>query len=669
MRICVLALFTTLLCAAATLAQPPDTMWTRAYGGTGPDEAFGVCAVSDGGFVAVGRSRSFSSEYNVFAVRVDAMGDTLWMRSYGGAGLDHAAGVCEVAGDGFLIAGYTTSFGAGFYDAYVIRLSNTGDTLWTRTYGTSGADFGYAIVPTADGGFAVAGSSAMSGPSLDAWLLKADANGNVIWQHTYGSTSTDEAFSLQRTSDDGYLLAGRSVPPNGMGTDMYAVRTNSAGDSLWTRRYGNDDWEEGAGAVETMDGGVFIAGWKRSSSNYDYNCFVVQADVNGNQMWSATYGGALMDRATALRQSSDGGAILAGYTASSGAGASDYYFLKFDTNGDTIWSRTCGGSGDDLLHALDVTSDGGYIAAGISNSYGHGSGDFWLVRLPGSAGVAGFVRDSVTNDPLPNVWVSAIGQMNRTRSDALGYFVLALPPGSTYDIITYGQCVARDTAFGVPVFIDSLTMRDLVLGIPEGVVSQTSVNIVAHNHITATETLMVYNTGLGVLDYSVTVNTVPPSGGWLSVVPASGFALPGDSAQLAVQVTADTTDDGVYDLFGWLIVHMNSCPDSVPRVDVIATILDADDPAALPPSTFSLSAYPNPFNPTTTLSFALPHEDRVELVIFDLLGREVRHLLDTRFAAGVHRVTFDAADLPSGLYIARLHTSTATLLQKLMMLK
>jgi hypothetical protein len=667
MRICWLALFTALLCAAAAFAQPPDTMWTRPYGGSGLDEALGVCTVSDGGFVTVGRTRSYSPQYDIFAVRVDAVGDTLWTRTYGGTGFDQADGVCEVTGSGFLLAGYTTSFGAGSYDVYVICITNAGDTLWTRTYGTSGSDFGYAILPTANSGFALAGSWSV-GQSLDAFLLKADANGNVIWQHTYGGGNTDEAFSLQRTADDGYLLGGRSVPPGSSRPDMYAVRTNSDGDTLWTRRYGNDDWEEGAGAVETMDGGAFVAGWKRNSTTYDYDIFVVRAGGNGNQLSSATYGGAQVDIATTLRQSSDGGTILAGYTSSSGAGGADYYFLKFDTNGDTTWSRTCGGTGNDRLYALEVTSDGGYITAGVSYSYGAG-GDFWLVRVLGFAGVAGFVRDTVTNNPLPNVWVSAIGQLNRARTDALGYFVLTLPPDSTYDIFTYGQCVARDTAFGVHVFLDSLTERDLLLGIPVGEIPQTSVNIVAHNHTTAAETLMVYNSGLGILDYSVTITTVPPNGGWLSVDPVSGSVPPGDSVGVAVQVTADTTDDGVYDLFGWLIVHMNSCPDSIPRVDVIATILDANDPGSPLPTSFSLSAYPNPFNPTTTLSFALPHEDRVELMIYDLLGREVRRLFDTRFAAGVHRITFDAADLPSGLYIARLHTSTATLYQKLMMMK
>ncbi len=669
MKTCLLALTAILFLGTMASAQPPDTMWTHAYGGGGQDIAFGVASISDGGFVAVGRSRSFSSDYGIFAVRVDAMGDTLWTRTYGGASFDQAAGVCEVSGNDFLIVGSTASYGAGSYDAYVIRISSAGDTLWTRTYGTPSLDYGYAIVPSADGGFALAGSTTTPGQSLNALLLKADANGNVIWQHSYGGTNVDEAFSLQQTSDNGYLLGGRSVPPGGVRPDMFAVRTNSAGDTLWTRRYGNEDWEEGAGAVETMDGGVFIAGWKQSISNNDNNFFVVRANANGNQQWSATYGGAFLDRATALRQSSDGGCILAGYTLSSGAGASDYYFLKFDTEGDTTWSRTCGGLGEDILYALDVTSDGGYIAAGMSSSYGQGGGDFWLVRLPGFAGVAGFVRDSVTNDPLPNVWVSAVGQPNRARTDGMGYFVLTLPPDTTYDIISYGQCVARDTAFAIPVFTDSLTRQDLVLGIPVGVVPQTSLNIVAYNHVATTDTLRIYNTGMGVLDVRVTTTTVIPASAWLSVNPSVTQIEAGDSALIEVTVTSDTTDTGVFDYYGYLTLHWNSCPDSVIQLDVIAVILDAENPRAALPNSFTLEAYPNPFNPTTTLSFAVPHDELATLTIYNVNGQVVQTLVDGFQRAGVHHFTINASTWASGVYLARLQTPSTSLTQKLLLLK
>jgi hypothetical protein len=345
------------------------------------------------------------------------------------------------------------------------------------------------------------------------------------------------------------------------------------------------------------------------------------------------------------------------------------FLIKLDTSGDTTWTVTAGGSGTEYLFGLTVTVDGGYVAAGATNSYGHGATDVWLVRYPGFSGVGGFAYDSVSGEPLPNVWVSAVDQPMRVRTDAFGYYVLTLPPEDTYDVITYGQCVERDTAFGIPVFTDSLTMHDFQLATPNGLVPQTSINLVAQNHDTASEPLVIYNDGLGLLDFMVAVTPVQPASSWLSVIPPSGSVLPGDSAIVAVQVHADTTDNGVFDFYGFLDVHMNSCPDSVIHVDVIATILDAEEEFVPQPLTFSLSAYPNPFNPATTLTFSLPHDATVSLVIYDLLGREMRRLHDAPATSGVHRVSFDASDLPSGIYVARLQAGATTISQKLVMLK
>jgi len=181
MKTCLLALFTLLLLTVISSAQPPDTMWTRAYGGTSFDEAYAVCAASDGGFVAVGRSRSFSAQFDYYAIRLNSMGDTLWTRTYGGTAYDHAYGVAEAANGGFIIIGSSQSYGAGSYDAYVVRINGSGDTLWTRTYGTTGVDFGYAIVSTTDGGWALAGSITVSGQSLNMMLTRIDDNGDIIW--------------------------------------------------------------------------------------------------------------------------------------------------------------------------------------------------------------------------------------------------------------------------------------------------------------------------------------------------------------------------------------------------------------------------------------------------------------------------------------------------------
>lgn len=655
------------LCAHAQ-PEPPDTLWTHTYGGANVDEALGVCATTDGGYVAVGRSRSFSAQFDVYAVRVNSMGDTLWTRTYGGNATDEANDVSEIPGIGFAIAGTTQSFGAGLSDIYVICIAENGDTLWTRTFGTSGLDFGYAVTTTLDGGIAVAGTTTVPNQSINMSLMKLNSQGDILWSRTYGDTNVDEAFSINQTPDGGFLLSGRTVPTGASVPDMYAVRTNSAGDTLWTRRVGNDDWEEGAGAIETSDGGTIVAGWKQVPGN-STDFYVVKTAANGTVLWSHTFGGSGVDRATSIRQSTDGGSILGGYTTSMGAGSSDMYFIKLDTNGDTTWTRTAGGAGADYLYAIAITADGGYIAAGATNSFGLGGSDVWLVCLSGFSGVAGFVRDSVTGEALSNVWVGAIGQPFRARSDAVGYYVLTLPPDITYDIITFGACVGRDTVWSIPIFQDSITALDLLVEVPHGVVPQTSLNIVAHNHITETDTLRIYNEGLGVLDFTIAAETISPPTDWLTVEPASGSIPAGDSIHVAVNVLADTTDDGAFDFYGSLTVRMNSCPDSAVPVNVIASILDADDKPNLLPSSFTLSAYPNPFNPVTTLSFSLPHDDAVTLIIYDLLGREVRRLLDAPFASGMHRVTFDASDLPSGLYVARLHTSKANLSHKMLLMK
>lgn len=149
-----------------------------------------------------------------------------------------------------------------------------------------------------------------------------------------------------------------------------------------------------------------------------------------------------------------------------------------------------------------------------------------------------------------------------------------------------------------------------------------------------------------------------------------GNVQPGDSFAVAVSIVPDTTDDGVYDYFGWLVVHMNSCPDSVQHVVVTATVLDAGDPAgALLPDRYGLESYPNPFNAQAVLRYALPREGAITLTVYDVMGRQVAELARGVHPAGVHRVVWDASGFGSGVYFARLQTPEATLSRKLLLLK
>jgi hypothetical protein len=667
MKNCLLALIS-LLFAACALAQPPDTVWTNAIGAGGNDEADGVCTAANNGFYMVGRTRSFGGQQEVWLVRMDEGGDTLWTRHYGGSVNDVGSAICEV-GDGAVIVGSTESYGAGFSDLYVIRVTATGDTMWTRAYGTAQFDFGYGVVTTLDGGFAACGSVGTTGQSLNMYLLKFSADGTLQWSHNYGGSNVDEAFALRQTEDGGYLVAGRSVPVGSSWPDMYVVRTNAAGDTLWTHRYGGTDWEEATGILETADGGCLVTGWQYTQDGAQWNFYVVKATTTGAQEWAHAFGGDGYERAYTAQQATDGGYIVGGVTTSSGSGGHDFYFVKLTTIGDTLWTKVLGGSGNDDLFGICITSDGGYLGVGATSSYGHGAGDAWAVRLAGFAGVGGFVRDVATNQPLPNVWVSAIGQSHHVVSDPQGHYVLTLAPDTTYDIITYGPCSGRDTVESVPIFQDSITAVDLLVGVPHGVVPQSSLNIITHNHVTTVDTLRIYNDGLGVLDVRVTASTVAPESAWLSVQPDTREIAPGDSGWVGVIVSPDTTDDGVFDYVGFLTVHSNSCPDSAIRVDVLATVLEANDHRPALVTTYALAAYPNPFNPTTTLVFTLPHDEQAALTVYDVSGRTVETLTSGFLPAGVHRFTFNAAALPSGIYFVRAHTPSTMLTQKLLLLR
>ena len=672
MKSCFFALFTLVVFAAVSPAQPPDTMWTRAYGRSGHEDAYGVAATSDGGFFIVGGSLSIGNQSDVWLVRINSIGDTLWTRNYGGGAFDQGTAVRETSTGGAIIAARTQSFGAGSDDIYLIKTNSNGDTLWTRTYGTTSQDLAYGITSTMDGGYAVCGSQLVTGFSLQMVLMKFSATDELEWTNFYGETNVEQAYTVFQTADGGYLLGGRSVPPGSGRPDMYVVRTNIIGDTVWTRRYGNDDWEEGTGITEAIDGGCVISGWKQAPSGGNTDFYVVKTDNIGTMQWQHTYGGALWDRATTLRLATDGGYIVGGTSSSFGAGGYDFYFVKLNTSGDTVWTRTNGGTGAEQLRDIQITSDGGYMAVGVTATvaFTHGGTDFYAVRLPGFSGVGGFVRDEATNNPVPHVWVGAIGQAHRVMSDQQGYYVLTLPPGGVYDVISYGACVGRDTVRNIEIFQDSITVMDLTVGLPVGLIPQTSINIVANNRVLTSDTLHIYNDGLGVLDFTITVTPVsPPSGTWLSTSPAAASIEPGDSMAVAVNVLSDTTDDGVYDFYGFLTIHMNSCPDSAPRVDVIATILDADDAPTALPKTYALAAYPNPFNPSTTLAFDLPQSGPVDLVIYDVTGREVRTVLNSVLEAGRHQLAFDASDLPSGIYFARLTAQATTLTHKLLLLK
>ncbi|MDG6222095.1 MAG: hypothetical protein QCH99_02405 [Candidatus Bathyarchaeota archaeon] len=251
---------------------------------------------------------------------------------------------------------------------------------WSQTFGTEDATMPFSLIETLDGGYAIAGGVQALGVSYDFCLVKTYGNGSMQWINSYGGNSYDMAHSLVSTSDGGYALVGYTESFGAGGPDFLLVKTDSKGSMLWNRTYGGSEWDVAYSLVETSDGGFMIAGYTKSFGVENSDLWLVKTDANGIMEWNRNLGGAANDVAYSLIKSSEGGYAIAGSTQSFGAGGFDCWLIKTDSNGIVHWNQTYGGLGDDHAFSLVETSDGGYALAGMTESFGAGKADVWLIK-------------------------------------------------------------------------------------------------------------------------------------------------------------------------------------------------------------------------------------------------------------------------------------------------
>jgi len=316
-------------------------VWSQWYGEEEWSEGFAeVVSVSDGGYIAVG-SHSHTEqrgEPNIYAVKTDASGNLVWKKSYGKSEYkpDAAADIISAGDGGYLIAGYTQT--QENKDAYLLKIDSNGSVLWEKTYGGSGGEDIRKIKPSADGGYVFVGSTSSfytgAAGDFDFYLVKIDASGNLIWEKHYGGTDWDRAASFIITNDGGYLMVGYTASPEfgAVAREVYMVKVDADGNKQWQKLYGWEHKDESADVIATDDGGYLIVG--RSERLYDAkfdkwrsDLYVIKTDIIGNEVWSQTYGGFHDEGASCVRQVSDGGYIISGYTGSYSKD-SDIYLLK-----------------------------------------------------------------------------------------------------------------------------------------------------------------------------------------------------------------------------------------------------------------------------------------------------------------------------------------------------
>ena len=376
-----------LTAAPVAIAQAPDTLWTRTYGGSGPEGASSIQETTDGGFIIAASTTSYTpGNRDWWLLKTDANGDTLWTKTFGGPEGDVPVTARQTNDGGYIMAGLYNPVGADSGDIWLVKINAVGDTQWTRQSGTIWIDAATYAAQNPDNTYIVAGSRASSilDPA-DMFLQKLNSSGNNLWTEYYESAGLEGAASAQRTADGGYIVIGMTTGIFNFNVQAYLVKTNGSGTVTWEHTFGGDSTELAVSVQQTSDNGYIFCGGTSSSGEGRSDFWIVKTNSSGNQTWARTYGGDSVDVAACVRQTTDGGYIVVGVTGSFGVDSTAMWILKLNSSGDTTWTKLIDGPDHEGASAVQQTSDGNYIITGARSLQESDSGDVWIVKLASCA--------------------------------------------------------------------------------------------------------------------------------------------------------------------------------------------------------------------------------------------------------------------------------------------
>ncbi len=668
------------LVVPSAIAQPPDILWTRTFGVSGYDVGSSVQETSDGGYIIAGQTLSFGAgNMDVWLIKTDATGTEQWNRIFGGSDSDYGQCVQQTSDGGYIIAGYTYSYGAGDWDVWLIKTDSLGNEQWTRTFGGTDYDVGYSVQQTTDGGYIIVGTTYSYGAGeADVWLIKTDAQGYQQWSRTFGGSGGDYGYSVQQTSDEGYIITGWTYSYGAGYYDVWLIKTDGKGSHQWNRTFGEGDADRGYSVQQTTDGGYVIAGWTESYGAGDRDVWLIKTDSLGSEQWNRTFGGWSTDRGKSVQQTSDGGYVIAGYTGSYGAGSADVWVIKTDAQGYQQWSRTFGGSSGDYGESVQQTSDEGYIIVGRTYSYGAGDADVWLIRLEGvpSMGYVSLISwgppdwgyrlhhisGALSRLVFTNFCDGTIGSIT---GDATASWSM-LPSG---DSIVFVASTPLTSGSIDTFWLSHPTCSDFInweagdsSGIIEGPlpVELTTFEAIA---------------GDGQVTLHWRTESETDNDHFVLYKRVAGNEDFGTLAQILGQGTTSQPHD--YEYIDNMVVNSVTYQYRISDVDIngvetLHNIIVSATPTAetIIPTEYALyQNYPNPFNASTTIRYDIKETGTVSLKVFDLLGREVATLVDEKQDANSYTITWDAIGLPSGIYFYQLKSGDFNAFKKLILLK
>lgn len=359
----------------------------KTYGGVLEEECDAVVQTEDGGFILAASTKSYGNgSFDLYIIRTDQYGDTLWTRTFGGTRYDTAKDILKLDAENYLIAGSLDG------KVCLIKIKDDGSNVWTKVFGNEDDYVVNTLKKTLGGGFVVCGNKDLS----DYFIMKTDSNGDSLWTKEYENGS---AVSIDATIDSGYILMIRQGDWLHPQNDFVIVKTDSFGDSLWAKVFGSANVEIGYEVEQTADGGFMLAGRKDGPTVGDSDFYMVKTDSSGEFLWDKIYGGDDVDRAFTAMQTADGGFVLGGYTESFNVGYFDFYIVRTNSTGDTLWTKTFGGEWQEEISDIEETSDGGFAAVGYTYSFGASNfPDIYFVKTDANGLITGIEGDKIENE-------------------------------------------------------------------------------------------------------------------------------------------------------------------------------------------------------------------------------------------------------------------------------
>lgn len=374
---------TILLALVAVVGADPSstTSFERIVGGPAYERGVLVTPTRDGGYAAVGVTESFGKGgEDVYLVRTDASGKVLWTKTYGGTDHDNGWSILEVS-TGFVIAGFTKSSGSGGFDFYLVKTDAQGEVVWTRTYGGKGDDRCWALARAKDGGFVLAGETNSKGAGeRDCLLVKTDAEGKEVWSRTFGGEKDDRCFALALTDDGGYVLCGQTFSEGAGNRDAYVIRTDGSGKLEWSKTFGGPSSDVGHSVCRTKDGSFLVTGYTASFAKDGEDPYLVKIAADGSTKWTRVLSMPGTCRTITGTQATDGGFFCVGFAARRGTGRGAALLVKTDAKGNLTKKRTFFGEhrGESMGYTVLATKDGGCVFTG--HVIRDGNADLFIVK-------------------------------------------------------------------------------------------------------------------------------------------------------------------------------------------------------------------------------------------------------------------------------------------------